>query len=264
MREAGIEVFDLRKRYKGAINYCHIYALSNKRAALDMVHMWQTEMGVGAQLCGAVRNKIERHDWSSGVAQRLLISGEGLPRSADKYTRMLLNPPTAARAKQPRQVNGRVANDGPAWNVAAGMALVGGCAPRTVGRRKTGDPHRSSRELHEALLMLGFLGGLVWNPASVGLNQKVGGTFNDEQRPRRGRTGGKRGLAGCLRCWGCGFRRSLLPLLFMLLFGWPLWIGVHRVGADLFCLPSPSGPPAPPPSAPRLKDGQRSLAGVVK
>lgn len=71
------------------------------------------------------------------------------------------------------------------------MALVGGGALGTVGTEtyvwKTGDPYRSSRELHEALLMLGFLGGLMWNPASVGLNQKVGGTFNDEQRARGGK-----------------------------------------------------------------------------
>ncbi|CAN0173307.1 unnamed protein product, partial [Ectocarpus sp. 13 AM-2016] len=187
-REAGIEVFDRRKTYGDAFNYCNIYAFSNERATLDMVDRWQTEMGVGTQLCGAVRSKIERHDWSGGVALRLLISGEGLPPAAGKYASTLLNPPTAARAKQPRLVNGRVGNDGPAWNVAAGMALVGGGALGTVGTEtyvwKTGDPYRSSRELHEALLMLGFLGGLVWNPASVGLNQKVGGTFNDEQRSR--------------------------------------------------------------------------------
>lgn len=78
-REAGIEVFDRRKTYGGAFNYCNIYAFSNERATLDMVDRWQTEMGVGAQLCGAVRSKIERHDWSGGVALRLLISGEGLP-----------------------------------------------------------------------------------------------------------------------------------------------------------------------------------------
>ena len=40
-------------------------------------------------------------------------------------------------------------------------------------------------------------------------------------------------VAGCLRCWGYGFRRSLLPLLFMLLFGWPLWIALPCVGANL-------------------------------
>ncbi|CAM9794809.1 unnamed protein product, partial [Ectocarpus fasciculatus] len=95
--------------------------------------------------------------------------------------------------REPRQVNGRVANDGPAWNVPAGMVLAGPKAIDTVGTEtvvwKSGDPERSWREVHEAIGALVFLGGLVWSPESLGLNQKVGGTFNDDQRSLGGRYG---------------------------------------------------------------------------
>ncbi|CAB1107869.1 unnamed protein product [Ectocarpus sp. CCAP 1310/34] len=70
------------------------------------------------------------------------------------------------------------------------LVLVGADAINEVGTEtyawRTGDPHRSSREPHEAILALVFLGGLVWCPESIALNQKVGGTFNDDQRSRGG------------------------------------------------------------------------------
>lgn len=189
MEKGGIEVFDQGKDYAGQVNYVHAYEFWCKETTLAMVEAWKSEMGVGSALCGSVRAKVNRHEWGNG-ALRLLISGEGLSASAHKYARGLQQPPTAVRARQPRQVNGRVANDGPAWNVPAGLVLVGGDAIDRVGTEtyvwRTGDPHRSSRELHEAILALVFLGGLVWCPESVGLNQKVGGTFNDEQRARGG------------------------------------------------------------------------------
>ncbi|CAB1104263.1 unnamed protein product [Ectocarpus sp. CCAP 1310/34] len=137
------------------------YEFLCKETTLAMVE--GSEKGVGSALCGSVRAKVNRHDWGSG-ALRLLISGEGLSASAHKYARGLQQPPTAVRAREPRQVNGRVANDGPAWNVPAGLVLVGVDAINEVGTEtyvwRTGDPHRSSRELQDAVLALVFLGGL--------------------------------------------------------------------------------------------------------
>ncbi|CAN0570301.1 unnamed protein product, partial [Ectocarpus sp. 12 AP-2014] len=179
MKKGGIEVFDEKKDYGGPVNYVHAYVFRCKKTTLAMVQAWESEMGVGSSLCGSVRAKVNRNKWDNG-ALRLLISGEGLPASAHKYARGLQWPPAAVRAREPRQVNGRVANDGPAWNVPAGLVLVGADATKKVGTEtyvwRTGDPHRSSRELHEAILALVFLGGLVWSKESAGLNQKVGGT----------------------------------------------------------------------------------------
>ncbi|CAM9607455.1 unnamed protein product, partial [Pylaiella littoralis] len=83
------------------------------------------------QLCGAVRLKIDGHDWAAGPL-RLVMSGEGLFASAAKYGKGLLNPPTEERARLPRQKNGRVANDGPAWLVPAGLVLAGDGALQAV------------------------------------------------------------------------------------------------------------------------------------
>ena len=190
MKKGGIEVFGEKKDYGGPVNYVHAYVFRCKKTTLAMVKAWESEMGVGSSLCGSVRAKVDRHQWDNG-ALRLLISGEGLPASAHKYARGLQRPPAAVRAREPRQVNGRVANDGPAWNIPAGLVLAGAEAIDTVGSEtyvwRTGDPHRSSRELHEAILALVFLGGLVWSTESAGLNQKVGGTFTDEQRKQGGK-----------------------------------------------------------------------------
>ncbi|CBJ26260.1 hypothetical protein Esi_0029_0030 [Ectocarpus siliculosus] len=111
------------------------------------------------------------------------------------------------------QVNGRVANDGPAWNIPAGLVLAGAEAIDTVTSEtyvwRTGDPHRSSRELHEAILALVFLGGLVWSKESAGLNQKVGGTFTDEQRERGGAARGSRKGRSDHERGGAGVRRDI-------------------------------------------------------
>ena len=120
-------VFVQGKDYGGGVNYVHVYAFRFKDSTLAMVEVWESEMGVGSGLCGAVRAKVRKHEWDTG-ALRLLISGEGLPASAYKYTTGLQHPPTAGRARQPRQANRRVVNDGPAWNVPAGLVLVGGDA----------------------------------------------------------------------------------------------------------------------------------------
>lgn len=193
MLESGIDKFDRHKDYDvEQVNYMNYYVFRSKKAALDMIDKWQFEMGVGAGLCGVVRAKVNRHDWDSGPL-RIAISGEGLPASAHKYAKGLQKPPTEARAREPRKVNGRgrVANDGPAWNVPAGLVLAGAKAIDTVGTEtyvwKTGDSDRSWREVHESIGALVFLGGLVWSPESLGLNQKVGGTFTDEQRSRGGK-----------------------------------------------------------------------------
>eukprot|EP00903_Cladosiphon_okamuranus_P011822 g11109.t1 len=139
-----------------------------KLGSLDPINKVGVQMGVGASLCGALRAKINEHDWNNGEQLRLGISGEGLPASARKYAKGLQNPPTPARARQPRQVNGRVANDGPAWLVPAGLVLAGEGATDTVGTEtyvwKTGDSNRSWREIHEAIGAVVFLKGLVWSP----------------------------------------------------------------------------------------------------
>eukprot|EP00903_Cladosiphon_okamuranus_P006045 g5962.t1 len=194
MLQSGIEKFELRKdNGVKEVNYMNFYAFRSKQAALDMIDKWQFEMGVGTNLCGALRAKVNEHDWDSREPLRLGISGEGLPASAHKYAKGLQNPPTPARARQPRQVNGRVANDGPAWNVPAGLVLAGAGAIDTVETEtyvwKSGDPERSWREVHEAIGALVFLGGLVWSRESLCLNQKVGGTFTDDQRAQGGRYG---------------------------------------------------------------------------
>ncbi|CAM9984008.1 unnamed protein product [Pylaiella littoralis] len=132
MRKGGIEVFDEKKDYGGPVNYVHAYVFRCKKTTLAMVKAWESEMGVGSSLCGSVRAKVDRHQWDNG-ALRLLISGEGLPASAHKYARGLQRPPAAVRAREPRQVNGRVANDGPAWNIPAGLVLAGAEAIDTVG-----------------------------------------------------------------------------------------------------------------------------------
>ncbi|CAN0125918.1 unnamed protein product [Ectocarpus sp. 4 AP-2014] len=113
MKKGGIEVFDQKKDYGGQVNYVHAYEFWCKETTLAMVKAWESEMGVGSALCGSVRAKVNRHEWDNG-ALRLLISGEGLPASAHKFARGFQQPPTAVRARLPRQVNGRVANDGPA------------------------------------------------------------------------------------------------------------------------------------------------------
>ncbi|CAB1108827.1 unnamed protein product [Ectocarpus sp. CCAP 1310/34] len=183
LREACRE-YDLHR-----VNYVHAHEFHSQETTIGMTRKWESEMGVGSAFCGSVRAKVNRHEWDNG-ALRLLISGERLSASALKYTKGLQKPPIAARARRPHQLNGRVANDGPAWNVPAGLVLVGADAIDTVGSEtyvwRMGDPYRSSRELHEAILALDVLGGLVWCPESVGLNQKVGGTFTDEQRSRGG------------------------------------------------------------------------------
>eukprot|EP00903_Cladosiphon_okamuranus_P012919 g12062.t1 len=191
MLESGVEMFDRRKDYGvKEVNYMHFYVCRSKQPALDMIGKWESQMGVGASLCGSLRAKVNGHDWDNSEPLRLGISGEGLSASAHKYAKGLQNPPTPARARQPRQVNGRVANDGPAWLVPAGLVLAGEGAIDTVGTEtyvwKTGDSNRWWREIHEAIGAVVFLKGLVWSPESVGLNQKVGGTFTDEQRSRGG------------------------------------------------------------------------------
>ncbi|CAB1107883.1 unnamed protein product [Ectocarpus sp. CCAP 1310/34] len=186
-----MERLDITRRFKGRCNYFNVYRWSDKAAALRMVGAWGSEMGVGVQLCGAVRAKINGHDWTAGPL-RLVMSGEGLLDSAAKYDKGLLNPPTEERARLPRQENGRVANDGRAWLVPAGLVLAGDGTLQIVTWEtyiwRTGDPHLSSRELHEAILPLGFLRGLVFSRGSTSLNQKLGGTFTDEQRRRGART----------------------------------------------------------------------------
>lgn len=203
MRESGIEKFVHGKHYEGQMNYMNYYVFRSKKAALDMIRKWGSDMGVGASLCGALRAKVNRHDWDSGEPLRLGISGEGLPASTHKYANGLQKPPTEARARKPRQVNGRVANDGPAWNVPAGLVLAGAGAISTVRTEtyvwKTGDPDRAWREVHEAIGAVVFLGGLVWSPESLGLNQKVGGTFTDEQRSRGGKYSAPCAFVGLVR-----------------------------------------------------------------
>ncbi|CAN0491353.1 unnamed protein product, partial [Ectocarpus sp. 8 AP-2014] len=103
MKEGGIEVFDQKKDYGGQVNYVHAYEFWCKDTTLAMVKAWESEMSVGSALCGSVRAKVNRHEWDNG-ALRLLISGEGLPSSARKYARGLQQPPTAVRARLPRQV----------------------------------------------------------------------------------------------------------------------------------------------------------------
>lgn len=191
LRDGGLEVFDPRKDYGGAVNSLAGYEFSNETVAREVVARWGDEMSVGSQLCGAVRAKIDNHDWSSGVQLRVAISGEGKSASAAKYQAGLTRPPTAERAREPRQVNGRVANDGLAWNIPAGAFLAGESDALETARAGTlvwrrDDPSRASREIHEAILPLGFWGGVVWTPGSLSLNQKVGGTFSDEERSRGG------------------------------------------------------------------------------
>lgn len=150
MREGEIEVFNRKKDCGGPVNYVHVYVFRCKETTLAMVEAWWSKMDVGSGLCGCVRAKVNRHDWGSG-ALRLLISGEGLSASAHKYDRGLQHPRTADRARKPHKMNGYVANDGPAWNVPAGLVLVGADAIDKVATEtyvwRTGDPHRSSREL---------------------------------------------------------------------------------------------------------------------
>lgn len=192
----GLEMFCPSKNYRGEVNYVTVYEVQDESAASSMVDKWRTEMNVGTRLCGSVQAKIDRHAWAHDKPLRLLISGEGLSQSAAKYTKGLLNPPTKERAAKPRQKNGRVANDGPFWTIPAGLVLADvvavEAATRTVVAKtyvwRTGDvgeERRPSRELHEAILALGFHGGLVWHTGSVNLNQKVGGTFTQEQRRQR-------------------------------------------------------------------------------
>ena len=58
--------------------------------------------------------------------------------------------------------------------------IVETCVVRKGGRDV------SSREGHEAILFLGVLLGLLSDPESLSLNQKVGGTSNDMQREAGG------------------------------------------------------------------------------
>lgn len=190
--EGGMERLDLDNRpLKGKANYATVYGFSDRAAANRMVDMWANVIGVGAQLCGAYRKKINEHDFGDRRFLRLVISGEGGWQSAAKYGKQLINPPTEERAKKPRQKNGRVVNDGPAWLVPAGLVLAGGGALKTVTWEtyiwRRGDEHRPSRELHEAILPLGFLGGLAFSRGSISLNQKIGGTFTDDDRQRGGK-----------------------------------------------------------------------------
>lgn len=197
LNNGGLEMFCPSKNYGGEVNYVTVYQFHDEGAVRSMVGKWKTEMNVGTKLCGSVLAKIARHAWAPDHPLRLLISGEGLPAAAAKYKRGLLNPPTKESAAKPRQTNGRVANDGPFWTIPAGLVLAdegaGEAATRTVVAKtyvwRTGDvgeERRPSRELHEAILALGFHGGLVWHRGSVNLNQKVGGTFTQEQRRRGG------------------------------------------------------------------------------
>lgn len=181
LRDGGIEMFIRNKVYKGAVNYVAVYEFSDKEAALAMVDKWKTDMGVRAQLCGAVRKNFERHVWSTGPL-RLLVSGEGQPASAAKYEKGLANPPSEDRAREPSKKGGSCSF----WIVPAGLVLVGGDAFTKVTVEsyvlRRGDSSRASRELNEMIAPLGVWGGLVFHSGSSTLNQQIGGTFNDAQR----------------------------------------------------------------------------------
>lgn len=194
LRCGGVERLDITRAFEGGANYATVYQWSDKAAALRTVCAWRNKMvrPVGAQLRGAIKKRIEDHEWGDGSPLRMVMSGEGqFPSAATKYAKGLLNPPTEERAKHPRQAKRRVANDGPAWLIPAGLVLAGDGALQTVTWEtyiwRTGDCHRSSREFHEAILPLAFEGGLVFQRGSISLHQKVGGTFTDEQRMRGGK-----------------------------------------------------------------------------
>lgn len=48
MLESGIEKFVHGKHYEGQMNYMHFYLFRSKKAALDMIGKWESDMGVGA------------------------------------------------------------------------------------------------------------------------------------------------------------------------------------------------------------------------
>ena len=178
LREAGIDRLDDRTGFADQANYITVYELT-----VD-------EMGVRRQTVGAFRAKVERHDWGCGRPLRLGMSGEGLLASARKYRNWMANPPNAERARAGRQTNGRVASDGFFFNLPAAATLVGDGCLQTINVEtyvvRKGDRDRTSREAHEAILFLGMLGGLLFDPESLSLNQKVGGTFSDAQRKAGG------------------------------------------------------------------------------
>ncbi|CAB1111779.1 unnamed protein product [Ectocarpus sp. CCAP 1310/34] len=132
LQKSGVERLNLGSPFKEKTNYATVYVFSDRAAANRMVDMWANVIGIGAQLCGAYRKKINEHDFGDRRFLRLMISGEGGWQSAAKYGTGLINPPTEERAKKPRQKYGRVANDGPAWLVPAGLVLAGGGALKTV------------------------------------------------------------------------------------------------------------------------------------
>lgn len=102
----------------------------------------------------------------------------------------MANPPDAVRARAGRQVNHGVKRDGVFLYLPAAATLIGeGCLDTIIVETyavRAGDGDRTSRERHDAILALGVMGGLLFDPTSVYQNQKVGRSFTDEKRAKGG------------------------------------------------------------------------------
>lgn len=190
LRAGGIDRVNGHTRFEGAVNYLSVYEFFDSDMLLRMCDIMRSEMGVPEATVGALRAKVHRNEREGGRPLLLGISGEGVFASAMKYDRWLSNPPDDERARAGRQLHRGVRSDVFFFNIPAAATLVGeGCLDTinvTTYVVRTGDRDRNSREAHEAIIALGVMNGLLHDRESFSLNQKVGGTFTDEQRRKGG------------------------------------------------------------------------------
>lgn len=186
----GIDRINDHTSFDGSVNYVAVYEFADKANVLRVCDKMQYCMGARTSTVGALRAKVVRHDWEGKGQLRLGMSGEGTLASARKYRWWVENPPGVKRAKEGRQTNGGASSDGYFFNLPAAATLVGERCLRTIKVETfvlwTGDQNRALRETHEAIIALGVMGGLAFDRAPFSLNQKVGGSFTDEQRRKGG------------------------------------------------------------------------------
>lgn len=187
---SGVYPMDSITWFDGAVNYLAVYTFRDKERALLMCRKMETEMGIRTETVAAFRQKVTRHEWESGRPMRLGMSGEGLYVSAQKYSWWMENPTDAERARAGLDKHRSTLTDGFYFMIPAAATLVGdGCLDTITVEAyviREGDGDRNSREAHEAILALGLCGGLVFDPESLSLSQRVGSSFTDERQERGG------------------------------------------------------------------------------
>eukprot|EP00752_Nemacystus_decipiens_P005861 g5295.t1 len=182
LRASGIDRIDSDTRFKGAVNFLAVYTFRDELVPGMIANKLSREMGALESTTSAFEKKSVNHNWTGGQPMRLGMSREGVCLSARESTRLMENPPTADQARD-RELTDRGGFDVliPAAATLVGDNCIDTIALETFAVRK-GDGDRNSREAHKAILALGVCGGLVFDPQSISLSQRVGSDFNDEWR----------------------------------------------------------------------------------